>query len=132
MVLPIIARAAAMAAAKLLAKKGAKKTVKKSLGRNPGGKGVRGGDVVTYKPSGIRGGRVADKQPRTASDRPVTGRATSTATRKKSDSLDKVIKQIESGQLRPTRVPRGQRKVTEKHMENKLKYRFKFGKDQWK
>jgi hypothetical protein len=132
MVLPIIARAAAMAAAKLLAKKGAKKTVKKSLGRTTGGKGVRGGDVVTYKPSGIRGGRVSDKQPRTASDRPVTGRATSTTTRKKSDSLDKVIKQIESGQLRPTRVPRGQRKLTEKHLENKLKYRFKFGKDSWK
>ena len=121
-----------MAAAKLLAKKGAKKTVKKSLGRTTGGKGIKGGDVITYKPSGIRGGRVANKQPRTSSDRPVTGRATSTATRKKSDSLDKVIKQIESGQLRPTRVPRGQRKVTEKHLENKLKYRFKFGKDQWK
>ena len=136
MVLPLIARAAGIAAVKLLAKKAVKKTVKKAVkkspGRTTGGKGVRGGDVVTYKPSGIRGGRVADKQPRTPSDRPVTSRATSTATRKKSDSLDKVIKQIESGQLRPTRVPRGQRKVTEKHMENKLKYRFKFGKDRWK
>ena len=132
MVASVIVRAALLAAAKLAAKKGAKKTVKKSLGRTTGGKGIKGGDVITYKPSGIRGGRVADKQPRTSSGRPVTGRATSTATRKKSDSLDKVIKQIESGQLRPTRVPRGQRKVTEKHMENKLKYRFKFGKDQWK
>ena len=132
MVASIIARAALLAATKLAAKKGAKKAAKKSLGRTTGGKGVRGGDVITYKPSGIRGGRVADKQPRTPSDRPVTSRATSTTTRKKSDSLDKVIKQIESGQLRPTRVPRGQRKVTEKHMENKLKYRFKFGKDQWK
>ena len=132
MVASVIVRAALLAAAKLAAKKGAKKTVKKSLGRTTGGKGIKGGDVITYKPSGIRGGRVANKQPRTASDRPVTSRATSTATRKKSDSLDKVIKQIESGQLRPTRVPRGQRKVTEKHMENKLKYRFKFGKDQWK
>ena len=131
MVAPIIARAAVMAAAKLLAKKGAKKAVKKHLGRSPGGKGIRGGDVVTYKPPPTVGGR-ANVQPKTASSRPITSRATSTANRRKSDSLDKVIKQIESGELKPTRVPRGQRKLTEKHLENKLKYRFKFGKDQWK
>jgi len=131
MVLPLLGRAAVMAAAKLLAKKGAKKVVKKHLGRSPGGKGVRGGDVVTYKPPATVGGK-ANVQPRTVSDRPVTSRATSTANRKKSDSLDKVIKQIESGELKPTRVPRGQRKVAEKHMENKLTYRFKFGKDRWK
>ena len=69
MVAPLIGRAAAIAAAKLLAKKGAKKA--------------------------IEGGQVANKLPRTASQRPVTGRATSTANRRKSDSLDKVIKQIE-------------------------------------
>ena len=131
MVAPIIARAAVMAAAKLAAKKGAKKAVKKHLGRSPGGKGVRGGDVVTYKPPATTGGR-ANVQPRTASERPVTSRATSTANRRKSDSLDRVIKQIESGELKPTRVPRGQRKLTEKHLENKLKYRFKYGKDRWK
>ena len=131
MVAPIIARAAVMAAAKLAAKKGAKKAVKKHLGRSPGGKGVRGGDVVTYKPPPTVGGR-ANVQPKTASSRPITSRATSTANRRKSDSLDKVIKQIESGELKPTRVPRGQRKLTEKHLENKLKYRFKFGKDRWK
>ena len=131
MVAPIIARAAVMAAAKLLAKKGAKKAVKKHLGRSPGGKGVRGGDVVPYKPPATTGGR-ANVQPKTASERPVTSRATSTANRRKSDSLDKVIKQIESGELKPTRVPRGQRKLTEKHLENKLKYRFKYGKDRWK
>ena len=131
MVASIIARAALLAATKLAAKKGVKKAVKKNLGRSPGGKGVRGGDVVTYKPPATVGGK-ANVQPRTATDRPVRGRALSTSTRKKSDSLDKVIKQIESGELKPTRVPRGQRKVTEKHMENKLKYRFKFGKDQWK
>ena len=131
MVAPIIARAAVMAAAKLLAKKGAKKAVKKHLGRSPGGKGVRGGDVVTYKPPPTVGGR-ANVQPKTASSRPITSRATSTANRRKSDSLDRVIKQIESGELKPTRVPRGQRKLTEKHLENKLKYRFKFGKDRWK
>ena len=137
MVLPLIARAAAMAAAKLLAKKAAKKTVKKtvkkatSVGRNPGGKGVRGGDVVTYKPPATVGGK-ANVQPRIASDRPVRGRALSTSTRKKSDSLDKVIKQIESGELKPTRVPRGQRKVTEEHLQNKINYRFKYGKNRWK
>ena len=56
MVAPIIARAAVMAASKLLAKKGAKKAVKKHLGRSPGGKGVRGGDVDTYKPPATAGG----------------------------------------------------------------------------
>jgi len=131
MVAPIIARAAVMAAAKLLAKKGAKKAVKKHLGRSPGGKGVRGGDVVTYKPPPTVGGR-ANVQPKTASSRPITSRATSTANRQKSDSLDKVIKQIERGNLQPRKVPRGQRKVTEKHMENKLNYRFRYGKDRWK
>ena len=131
MVASVIARAALLAATKLAAKKGAKKVVKKHLGRSTGGKGVRGGDVVTYKPPATVGGK-ANVQPRTAADRPVRGRALSTSTRKKSDSLDKVIKQIESGELKPTRVPRGQRKVAEKHMENKLKYRFKFGKDRWK
>ncbi len=131
MVAPIIARAAVMAAAKLLAKKGAKKVVKKHLGRSPGGKGVRGGDVITYKPPPTVGGR-ANVQPKTASSRPITSRATSTANRQKSDSLDKVIKQIESGELKPTRVPRGQRKVTEKHMENKLNRRFRYGKNRWK
>ena len=78
------------------------------------------------RPTGTKGGA------RTTSDRPVTSRATSTANRKKSDSLDKVIKQIEKGNITPTRIMRGERKVTEKHMENKLKYRFKFGKDRWK
>ena len=131
MVAPIIARAAVMAAAKLLAKKGAKKAVKKHLGRSPGGKGVRGGDVVTYKPPATVGGR-ANVQPKTASSRPITSRATSTANRRKSDSLDKVIKQIERGELQPRKVPRGQRQVTEKHMENKLNYRFRYGKDRWK
>ena len=131
MVAPIIARAAVMAAAKLLAKKGAKKAVKKHLGRSPGGKGVRGGDVVTYKPPPTVGGR-ANVQPKTASSRPITSRATSTANRQKSDSLDKVIKQIERGELQPRKVPRGQRQVTEKHMENKLNYRFRYGKDRWK
>ena len=131
MVAPIIARAAVMAAAKLAAKKGVKKAVKKHLGRSPGGKGVRGGDVVTYKPPPTVGGR-ANVQPKTASSRPITSRATSTANRQKSDSLDKVIKQIESGELKPTRVPRGQRKVTEKHMENKLNRRFRYGKNRWK
>jgi len=131
MVAPIIARAAVMAAAKLAAKKGAKKAVKKHLGRSPGGKGVRGGDVVTYKPPPTVGGR-ANVQPRTVSDRPVTSRATSTANRQKSDSLDRVIKQIERGELQPRKVPRGQRKVTEKHMENKLNRRFRYGKDRWK
>ena len=106
MVAPLIARAAVMAAAKLAAKKGAKKAIK--------------------------GGQVANKLPRTASQRPVTGRATSTANRRKSDSLDKVIKQIERGELQPRKVPRGRRKVTEKHMENKLNYRFRYGKDRWK
>ena len=106
MVLPLVGRAAAIAAAKLLAKKSAKKAIK--------------------------GGQVANKLPRTASQRPITSRATSTANRRKSDSLDKVIKQIERGELQPRKVPRGQRKVTEKHMENKLNYRFKFGKDRWK
>jgi len=106
MVLPLIARAAAIAAAKLLAKKGASKA--------------------------IQGGKVANKLPRTASQRPVTGRATSTANRQKSDSLDKVIKQLERGEIKPRKVPRGQRKVTEKHMENKLNYRFRYGKDRWK
>ena len=131
MVLPLIGRAAVMAAAKLAAKKGAKKAVKKHLGRSPGGTGVRGGDVVTYKPPPTVGGR-ANVQPRTASERPVTSRATSTANRRKSDSLDKVIKQIERGELQPRKVPRGRRKLTEKHMENKVNYRFKFGKDRWK
>ena len=131
MVLPLLGRAAVMAAAKLLAKKGAKKAVKKSLGRSTGGKGVRGGDVVTYKPPATVGGK-ANVQPRTTSDRPVTSRATSTANRKKSDSLDKVIKQIESGELKPTRVPRGKRTVTEEHLQNKINYRFKYGKDRWK
>ena len=120
-----------MAAAKLAAKKGAKKAVKKHLGRSPGGKGVRGGDVVTYKPPPTVGGR-ANVQPKTASSRPITSRATSTANRQKSDSLDKVIKQIERGELQPRKVPRGQRQVTEKHMENKLNYRFRYGKDRWK
>ena len=131
MVLPLLGRAAVMAATKLAAKKGVKKAVKKSLGRSPGGKGVRGGDVVTYKPPATVGGK-ANVQPRTATDRPVRGRALSTSNRKKSDSLDKVIKQIESGQLKPSKVPRGQRKATEKRMENKLNYRFKYGKDRWK
>ena len=131
MVAPIIARAAVIAASKLAAKKGAKKAVKKHLGRSPGGKGVRGGDVVTYKPPPTVGGR-ANVQPRTVSDRPVTSRATSTATRQKSDSLDKVIKQIERGELQPRKVPRGRRKLTEKHMENKLNRRFRYGKDRWK
>jgi len=131
MVAPIIARAAVMAAAKLAAKKGAKKAVKKHLGRSPGGKGVRGGDVVTYKSPPTVGGR-ANVQPRTASERPVTSRATSTANRQKSDSLDRVIKQIERGNLQPRKVPRGQRKVTEKHKENKLNRRFRYGKDRWK
>ena len=131
MVAPIIARAAVIAASKLAAKKGAKKAVKKHLGRSPGGKGVRGGDVVTYKPPPTVGGR-ANVQPRTVSDRPVTSRATSTANRRKSDSLDKVIKQIERGELQPRKVPRGQRKVTEKHVENKLNRRFRYGKDRWK
>jgi hypothetical protein len=131
MVASVIARAALLAATKLAAKKGVKKAVKKNLGRSPGGKGVRGGDVVTYKPPATVGGK-ANVQPRIASDRPVRGRALSTSTRKKSDSLDKVIKQIESGELKPTRVPRGQRKVTEEHLQNKINYRFKYGKNRWK
>ena len=131
MVAPLIARAAVIAASKLADKKGAKKAVKKHLGRSPGGKGVRGGDVVTYKSPPTVGGR-ANVQPRTASERPVTSRATSTANRQKSDSLDRVIKQIERGNLQPRKVSRGQRKVTEKHMENKLNYRFRYGKDRWK
>ena len=106
MVAPLIGRAAAIAAAKLLAKKGTKKAIK--------------------------GGQVANKLPRTASQRPVPGRATSTANRRKSDSLDKVIKQIERGEAKPRQIPRGQRKLTEKHMENKMNYRFRFGKDRWK
>jgi len=125
MVAPIIARAAVMAAAKLLAKKGAKKVL--------GGGKVKSATPMKTRPTGttnVKGGVVTKQRPKP--DRPVTSRATSTATRQKSDSLDKVIKQIESGQIKPTRVPRGQRKVTEKHMENKLKYRFKFGKDRWK
>ena len=131
MVAPLIGRAAAIAAAKLLAKKAASKS-SKNIGRTKQGrKGVRGGDVVTYKPEATVGGR-ANVQPRTASQRPVTGRATSTANRQRSDSLDKVIKQIERGEAKPRQVPRGQRKITEKHMENKLNYRFRYGKDRWK
>ena len=111
MVLPLIGRAAAIAAAKLLAKKHAR---------------------PKKQPSAIKAGEIANKQPRTASQRPVTSRATSTANRRKSDSLDKVIKQIERGELQPRKVPRGRRKLTEKHMENKLNYRFRYGKDRWK
>ena len=113
MVAPIIARAAVMAAAKLAAKKAAKKGAKKAVG---------GGKVkIEYSAA-----------PTKAKPRPITSRATSTANRQKSDSLDKVIKQIERGELQPRKVPRGRRKVTEKHMENKLNYRFRYGKDRWK
>ena len=109
MVAPIIARAAVIAASKLAAKKGAKKAV--------GGRKVK----IEYSAA-----------PTKAKPRPITSRATSTANRQKSDSLDKVIKQIERGELQPRKVPRGQRKVTEKHMENKLNRRFRYGKDRWK
>jgi len=125
MVAPIIARAAVMAAAKLLAKKGAKKVI--------GGGKVKSATPMKTRPTGtknIKGGVVTKQRPKP--DRPITSRATSTATRQKSDSLDKVINQIERGNLQPRKVPRGQRQVTEKHMENKLNYRFRYGKDRWK
>jgi len=125
MVASVIARAALLAATKLAAKKGAKKAI--------GGGKVKSTTPMKTRPTGtknVKGGVVTKQRPKP--ERPVTNRATSTANRQKSDSLDKVIKQIESGELKPTRVPRGQRKVTEKHMENKLNYRFKFGKDRWK